>query len=42
MSKVKVRMQSRSLHAALLDAGMKNKKAAKVARRAHPRAGAGG
>ena len=31
MSKVKVRPQSRTLHAALRDAGMKKKKAAKVA-----------
>jgi hypothetical protein len=31
MSKVKVRTQSRALHAALRDAGMKKKKAAKVA-----------
>ena len=31
MSKVKVRTQSRTLHAALRDAGMKKKKAAKVA-----------
>ena len=31
MSKVKVRTRSRTLHAALLDAGMKKKKAAKVA-----------
>jgi hypothetical protein len=31
MAKVKVRRQSRALHAALRDAGMKKKKAAKVA-----------
>jgi hypothetical protein len=31
MSKVKVRTQSRTLHAALRDAGMKRKKAAKIA-----------
>jgi len=31
MSKVKVRTQSRALHAALRDAGMKKKRAAKVA-----------
>jgi hypothetical protein len=31
MSKVKVRTQSRTLHAALRDAGMKKEKAAKVA-----------
>ena len=36
MSKVKVRTQSRALHAALRDAGMKKKKAARSPTRSTP------